>query len=281
MDRRGTFDYILLETTGLADPGNIAPLFWVDDNLGSSIYLDGIVTLVDAKNILHLLDEPAPEEIVDASGADSEHKHPPGPALSMAHLQISHADVVILNKADLVTPDELDRVRQRITSINGAARIHVTSHGRTPQIEGVVLDLHAYDHLSSLGSEFADKGHAHIDPRISTITVTYPEPLHPDQVSRVDAWLREVLWDGAIPSLPESESRPRDYEIHRLKGILALSDGSFQVIQAVREVFEIRDSPNRDQPQDAPQQCKIVLIGRDVGKDAAPWERSFRSFLKE
>ncbi|KAL9062154.1 MAG: hypothetical protein Q9157_009178, partial [Trypethelium eluteriae] len=57
MDRRGTFDYILLETTGLADPGNIAPLFWVDEGLGSSIYLDGIVTLVDAKNILTSLDE--------------------------------------------------------------------------------------------------------------------------------------------------------------------------------------------------------------------------------
>lgn len=282
MDRRGTFDYILLETTGLADPGNIAPMFWVDDQLGSSIYLDGIVTLVDAKNILRLLDEPAPEETVHAAEPDSEHKQPPGPAVSMAHLQISHADVVILNKADLVTPEELDQVRQRITSINGAARIHVTSHGRTPQIERVVLDLHAYDHLSSsLGSEFADKGHAHIDPRISTITVTYPERLHPDQVSQVDAWLRAVLWDGAIPSLPDSEPRPRDYEIHRLKGILALSDGSFKVIQAVREVFEIRDSPNRERQQEAPQPCKIVLIGRDVGKDTTPWERSFRSFLKE
>ena len=52
--KKGAFDYILLETTGLADPGNLAPLFWVDDGLGSTIYLDGIVTLVDAKNILDL-----------------------------------------------------------------------------------------------------------------------------------------------------------------------------------------------------------------------------------
>jgi CCR4-NOT transcription complex subunit 2 len=52
------FDYILLETTGVADPGNIAPMFWMDEGLGSSIFLDGIVTVVDAKNILKSLDIP-------------------------------------------------------------------------------------------------------------------------------------------------------------------------------------------------------------------------------
>lgn len=161
MERQGTFDYILLETTGLADPGNLAPVFWVDDGLGSSIYLDGIVTLVDAKNILHLLDQPTPEE--KASHADEEHpgSHS-GPVLSMAHMQISHADVIILNKADLVSSEELERVRERILSINSVAKIHVTDQSRTPQIEGVVLDLHAYDHLESL--DFGGKGHSHIDP---------------------------------------------------------------------------------------------------------------------
>lgn len=170
MERRGTFDYILLETTGLADPGNIAPIFWVDDNLGSSIYLDGIVTLVDAKNILRLLDAPAPEEKVSShedgqpeggNGHGHDHEHT-GPVLSMAHMQISHADVIILNKADLVTQEELDAVRDRILGINAVAKIHVTDHSKTPQIEGVVLDLHAYDHLARL--DFGEKGHSHIDP---------------------------------------------------------------------------------------------------------------------
>ena len=176
MARRGTFDYILLETTGLADPGNIAPIFWVDDNLGSSIYLDGIVTLVDAKNILHLLDEPTPEETVSShttttttttttSQKHDHHHHPANtPILSMAHMQISHADVIILNKADLVTSQELARVRDRIVAINSAARIHVTDHSQTPRIEGVVLDLHAYDHLDDAAVDFAQKGHSHIDP---------------------------------------------------------------------------------------------------------------------
>jgi G3E family GTPase len=162
MERRGTFDYILLETTGLADPGNIAPVFWMDEGLGSSIYLDGIVTLVDAKNIVHLLDEPTPEEKASSHNEDDDHDHGSGPVLSMAHMQVSHADVIILNKADLVTSEELEAVRDRISAINSVAKIHVTDHSRTPQIEGVVLDLHAYDHLDDL--DFSKKGHSHIDP---------------------------------------------------------------------------------------------------------------------
>ncbi|KAJ9381348.1 hypothetical protein DTO063F5_6270 [Paecilomyces variotii] len=279
MERRGTFDYILLETTGLADPGNIAPLFWVDDNLGSSIYLDGIVTLVDSKNILRLLDAPAPEEMVSAHEPNDTHAHS-GPVLSMAHLQISHADVIVLNKADLVTPDELERVRDRITAINSAAKIHVTDHSRTPQIEGVVLDLHAYDNLANVDFEFGQKGHGHIDPAISTMSIT-TSPIPPSKVPVVDAWLRSVLWDNVLPSPGKSTgSAPHsnEFEIHRLKGILALDNGSFQIIQAVREVFEIRDA---DVKKETPAQCKIVLIGTGLGTSAEPWQRSFESFLEK
>ncbi|OJJ01486.1 hypothetical protein ASPVEDRAFT_41070 [Aspergillus versicolor CBS 583.65] len=280
MERQGTFDYILLETTGLADPGNIAPIFWVDDNLGSSIYLDGIVTLVDAKNILHLLDEPTPEETVPVSDEpkhDHDHDHGSGPVLSMAHMQISHADVIILNKTDLVTTEELERVQDRVTAINSAAKIHITDHSRTPQIEGIVLDLHAYDHLDSL--DFSQKGHSHIDPSISTIALTHP-PFPASKVPLVDAWLRSVLWDSTLPAaaaIDTSSSSPASFDIHRLKGILALSDGSSKIIQAVREVFEIRDeAPSPDSERKT--QCKLVLIGRGLG-DVTVWQRSFDEFL--
>jgi len=271
MDRRGSFDYILLETTGLADPGNIAPLFWMDDGLGSSIYLDGIVTLVDAKNILRLLDEPAPEE--------HAHESHPGPVLTIAHLQISHADVVILNKSDLVTAAELEHARQRISSINGAAKIHTTDHGRTPQIEGVVLDLHAYDHLSHL--DLRAKGHTHIDPNISTIAITHPV-IAASSIARIDAWLRSVLWDSYLPPGDCSSLASADFEIHRLKGILALNDGSFRIIQAVRDVFEIRDAENSRgdmNSADGPDHCKVVLIGCGLGASVTPWQRSLESFL--
>ncbi|KAL9607082.1 MAG: hypothetical protein Q9204_009375, partial [Flavoplaca sp. TL-2023a] len=155
--RRGAFDYIMLETSGLADPGNLAPLFWVDDGLGSSIYLDGIVTLVDAKNILLSLDEPATPETVE-----NEHEHE-GSHLTTAHLQISHADVVIINKCDVVTHEQLERVRKRVRAINGLAKMHETRFGQIPQLEGVLLDLHAYDRVDAM-PDMEAKGHSHLDP---------------------------------------------------------------------------------------------------------------------
>jgi len=161
MERSGTFDYILLETTGLADPGNLAPLFWVDEGLGSTIYLDGIVTLIDAKNILRCLDEPVEE----TTQHDENHDHK-GPLLTTAHLQISHADVVVINKADLVSQSELAAVRERVEAINGLAKIHVTQQGQVPNLEEFLLDLHAYDEVGTL--DVAEKGHSHLDPVISS-----------------------------------------------------------------------------------------------------------------
>jgi G3E family GTPase len=157
MEKKGAFDYILLETTGLADPGNLAPLFWVDEGLGSTIYLDGIVTLVDAKNILKSLDEPVEEHI-----QHEEHGGHGGPVMTTAHLQISHADVMVLNKSDLVTEAELQVVKERIQSINGLAKIHVTVQGQVPRLEGFLLDLHAYDDIGAL--DIAGRGHSHLDP---------------------------------------------------------------------------------------------------------------------
>jgi G3E family GTPase len=157
MERNGAFDYILLETTGLADPGNLAPLFWVDEGLGSTIYLDGIVTLVDAKNILRCLDEP----IEETTQHDENHGHR-GPLLTTAHLQISHADVVVINKSDLVSEVELKVVRDRVQAINGLAMIHVTQRGQVPKLEEFLLDLHAYDSVGTL--DIAENGHSHLDP---------------------------------------------------------------------------------------------------------------------
>lgn len=160
MEQRGElFDYILLETTGLADPGNIAPMFWLDDGLGSSIFLDGIVTLVDAKNVLKSLDKGYGDE----NNKDHDHNEH-GPLLTTAHLQISHADVIIINKTDLVSEAELHNVVDRIRSINGLARIETTTKSQVPQLEGMILDLHAYDEVCDADLKFASKGHSHLDP---------------------------------------------------------------------------------------------------------------------
>ncbi|UZO13867.1 uncharacterized protein OCT59_005349 [Rhizophagus irregularis] len=126
MQKKGKFDYILLETTGLADPGPIASMFWLDDDLGGDIYLDGIVTLVDAKYIQqYLLEEKEDEPINEAVR------------------QIAIADRIIINKMDLVTPSTLNTVQAQIRLINSAADILRTEKSRVPL--NFILDIHAYD----------------------------------------------------------------------------------------------------------------------------------------
>lgn len=117
---------------------------------------------------------------------------------------------------------------------------------------------------------------------ISTVAIVTP-PLPADSIPRVDAWLRSVLWDSALPAVEHlSESPPTDFDIHRLKGIVVLDDGSSKIIQAVRDVFEIRDSePKAESNGDGSKpQCKIVLIGRGLG-NVQPWKSNFEAFMAQ
>lgn len=273
MERQGSFDYILLETTGLADPGNIAPIFWVDDGLGSTIYLDGIVTLVDAKNILRSLDEPIGEKTVHSNNDHGSHK---SQHLSTAHLQISHADVVVINKTDLVSADELDIVKARVHSINAVAKLHITDHSQVPQLEGLVLDLHAYDNVTAESLDFAGKGHSHLDAAIGTLMLTLPV-LDSDMMLRLDEWLRSVLWESRLPLL-ESE-RQDDWEIHRTKGRMPLHNGGLKMLQGVREIFELVDGV--PEVGSSNHVGKIVLIGRNIGGEGslAAFQRSLNISL--
>ncbi|KAL8993881.1 MAG: hypothetical protein Q9169_006020 [Polycauliona sp. 2 TL-2023] len=274
--RRGTFDYIILETSGLADPGNLAPLFWVDDGLGSSIYLDGIVTLVDAKNILLSLDEPAPSETVPSPSQSpsqlNEHEHADkGPHLTTAHLQLSSADVIIINKCDIVSSSHLANVRARVTAINGLAKLHETRFGEIPQLEGVLLDLHAYDRVEVVDMDA--RGHSHLDPNISTLTLHLPL-LQLHQRERLESWLRSLLWESHLPSRESEDTQAKQqqtFEIHRVKGQIPLSDGSNIMIQGVRDVFEMidQDGGGGDDRHEAKggeegRKGKIVLIGKGL-----------------
>lgn len=277
MERRGGFDYILLETTGLADPGNIAPIFWLDDAVNSSIYLDGVVTLVDAKNILKSLDEPAQQTIARVDDDDDfdeekhDHEHR-GPEMTTAHLQISHADVIVINKSDLVTAAELTMIEDRVRSINGLAKIHVTNHSQVPQLEGVLLDLHAYDGVGEI--DFAAKGHSHLDPTISTITLSVPV-LSDDQLEKLDTWLRSICWESQLPMV----STP-SFEVHRIKGQLPSTSGRIRLLQGVREIYELTDAADAagGPPSSAAKGGKIVVIGR--GLDVAQWQQSLDMSLQ-
>ncbi|EUC44362.1 hypothetical protein COCMIDRAFT_98409 [Bipolaris oryzae ATCC 44560] len=270
MEQSGLFDYILLETTGLADPGNIAPMFWLDDGLGSSIYLDGIVTLVDAKNVLKSLDEGLGDDEEKLQSQKNAHDHDDhhGPLLTTAHLQISHADVVIINKTDLVTPDELAQVTDRVRSINGLARIKTTTKSQIPDLQGLVLDLHAYDQVTESDLTFASKGHSHLDPSIATSTITFPT-LSREQVDKYDFFLRTLLWEETLPN----DVAHKPFEIHRLKGRAPVQGGKLLLTQGVRSIYDTNELEG--DATEGSTEGKLVLIGRGVEQEG------FRESLRQ
>lgn len=288
ISRSGAFDYILLETTGLADPGNLAPLFWVDEGLGSSIYLDGVVTLVDAKNFIRSLHDKAwvgdgvaqPDAITRTAGdsiAVSGLQHQKenqddicGKHFTTAHLQVSHADIIIVNKVDLVSESELDTVLGMIKRINALAKTITTNHSRVPQLEGSLLDIHAYDNVT--GSEMEQvtqaKGHSHLDKTISTVSLRL-SPLNEIQFQKLEWWLRSVCWES---SLPLDGNISMDFEIHRIKGRILLESGQTMTLQGVREIFEVTENNNAGEHGINKGDGKIVIIGR--GLEAGVWQQS-------
>jgi G3E family GTPase len=120
MRRRDKFDYILIETTGLADPGPVAQTFFVDEDMRESFRLDGIVTVVDARHVV---------QHIDSSDECQE--------------QIAFADKILINKTDLVTAEELDALERRIRSMNSVARILRTRNADVEVSE--VVDIRAFE----------------------------------------------------------------------------------------------------------------------------------------
>ncbi len=120
MKRRDKFDYVLVETTGLADPGPVAQTFFMDDEIRAEYALDGIVTLVDAAHI---------EQQLGRSDESTE--------------QIAFADVLVLNKTDLVDGDRLDRLETRLREMNRMARV-IRSEWADVSVDSV-LNLAAFD----------------------------------------------------------------------------------------------------------------------------------------
>ena len=166
MKHRDKFDYILLETTGLADPGPVAQTFFLEDMVGTNLSLDGIVTVVDAKHIYPRL-------------TDSRETRE----------QIAFADVILINKTDLVTPEELIALEMRLRKMNGAAKFFHTKNSKVNLDH--ILNISAFDLNRSLG----------INPR-------FMEPEYPFEwggVFELDAGNHELnLQEGPDPGMKVS-----------------------------------------------------------------------------
>src|SRR5690606_32315503 len=120
MKRNGKFDAIIVETTGLADPAPVAQTFFVDENVGKKTKLDAVVTVTDAKWLNDRLKD-APE----------------------AKNQIAFADVILINKTDLVSPEELSEIEARSRGINPYAKLHRTQRAQIALSE--ILERNAFD----------------------------------------------------------------------------------------------------------------------------------------
>ena len=250
MRRKGKFDAIIVETTGLADPAPVAQTFFVDENVGKKAKLDAVVTVADAKWLRDRLRD-APE----------------------AKNQIAFADVILLNKTDLVSEAELREVEARIRGINPYATLHRTQRAQIPleavlgrnafdlerilEIEPAFLeaDGHDHDHHHDHGDGH-HHGHSHgglkhyHDEEMQSISMKTDTPLDPDK------------FFPFIQNLVQVEGP----NILRCKGILSLKDDPKRfVFQGVHMMLD--GDHQREWKPGEERTSRVVFIGRNLPEE--------------
>jgi G3E family GTPase len=239
LKRKDKFDYVLIETTGLADPGPVAQTFFSDDEMKSKLQLDAIVTVVDVKHIVqHLDDLREPEE------------------------QVAFADVILLNKTDLVTLEQLDQLEHRLRAINATAPMHRCQNAEVDmdKILGVCgFDLERVLQINPHFLEADAHEHEHNED-VYSVGITIPGDL--DQ-QKLNEWLGELLMQEGP-------------DIFRMKGILSIkNDPRRFVFQGIHMLFDGR--PDRPWGKDEDRDNKLIFIGRNLNRERL--EEGFRNCL--
>jgi G3E family GTPase len=250
--RKGNFDAIIVETTGLADPAPVAQTFFMDETVGRRTKLDAVVTVADAKWLNERLKD-APE----------------------AKNQIAFADVILINKTDLVSSEQLTEVEARIRGINPYAKLHKTERAKIP-LDAVlgrkafdldrILELepdflgannhdhhdHDQDHGHHHGDEHAhahgDSGLKHYhDEEMQSIALQTEKPLDPDKFF---PWVQDLV-------------QKEGPNILRCKGILAFKDDEERfVFQGVHMILD--GDHQRPWKADEKRDSRIIFIGRNL-----------------
>jgi G3E family GTPase len=256
MRRPGRFDAIVVETTGLADPVPVAQTFFMDEDVRSRTRLDAVVALVDAKHL--------PLRLKDSREAED---------------QIAFADVIVLNKTDLVTPEELRDVEAAVRAINPAARIHRTTRAGVKLDE--VLDRGAFDLSRALENDphFLD-GHDHHDHDHHDHDHDHDHDHHQDHDGH-DHGHASPIHDVTVQSVSlrggemdskkffpwiEKVTQMEGPNILRLKGIIAFGDDPERyVIQGVHMIVE--GDHQRAWKDGEKRESRLVFIGRELDAD--------------
>ena len=255
MRRKGKFDAIVVETTGLADPAPVAQTFFLDEAVGRRTKLDAVVTVADARWLAHRLKD-APE----------------------AKNQIAFADVILVNKTDLVEAEELAEIEARIRGINPYARLHRTERCAVPLSE--VLDRNAFDldRILDLEPEFLETDHDHAhghdhdhgghdhhhdhgshhhgglrhyhDEEMQSLSVATDQPLSADKFF---PWVQDLV-------------QKEGPNILRCKGILSFKDDPERfVFQGVHMILD-GDHQRRWRDHER-RESRVIFIGRNLPQE--------------
>ncbi|MEY2989032.1 MAG: hypothetical protein RJB13_2553, partial [Pseudomonadota bacterium] len=222
------FDHLVIETTGMADPSPVAQTFFMDEQLQQSYFLDAIVTVVDSYHIEKNLK--TVKETQD---------------------QVGFADVIILNKTDLVDPERMKSVEKMIRSINAVSKVFKTEKCGLPISE--VLGIGAFDLQDrvkidpSILEEFHDHSH---DDEIQSIYIEEKRPLDLNKLNSFMALLVNELGEQVL----------------RSKGVINIKDNPLRVVfQGVH--MTIGSSPDREWGPEEERKTQMVFIGRHLPKD--------------
>ncbi len=227
MKRRGRFDGIIVETTGLADPAPVAQTFFADEDVKRATKLDAVVTVVDAKHL--------PARLADSREAEE---------------QIAFADIVVLNKMDLVTPEEAAEVERKIRAINPYAEIRRSTRSDVP-IEAVVgRDAFSLQRILEREPEFlSGEDHHEHDSEVTSVSFEVERPIDPE---RFNAWMTQLL-------------ATKGQDLLRTKGILHYANEdrrfAFQAVHMIADGDFI--GPWKEGEK---RRSKIVFIGRDLNR---------------
>ncbi|TBD39493.1 CobW family GTP-binding protein [Rhizobium ruizarguesonis] len=264
MRRPGRFDGIIVETTGLADPVPVAQTFFMDDDVRAKTELDAVVALVDAKHL--------PLRLKDSREAED---------------QIAFADVVIINKSDLVTREELDVIEDIVRAINPAARVYKTSRSGVDLAR--VLDQGAFNLERALENDphFLEQGHDdHVcGPDCDHDHHHHDHDHHHDHHHGAMSAIHDVTVQSV--SLRGGEMNPERFfpwiqkitqtqgpNILRLKGIIAFKDDPERyVVQGVHMIIE--GDHQRPWKEGEKHESRLVFIGRELDREKL--EASFKA----
>lgn len=261
LKRKDKFDYILIETTGLADPGPVVQTFFFDEDLKDRLRLDGVVTLVDAKHVERHFDDNEVQQ------------------------QIAFADVILLNKIDLVPADAVAALEARIKGINGVARIIRTQKADTSldnvvgvqgfnlqRIQDIDPDLipkpkehHHHEHGEHCAPdcghehEHHEEDHHRHDAGVTSVGIALPGELHE---KKVNAWFAHLLAE-------------KGQDLYRMKGVLSLrGDPNRFIFQGVHMTLDTTVGAAWGK---TPRVNKLIFIGKNLDRDAL--NEGFRACL--